>query len=260
MRGFVSAAGKFIIESAANAGYGVVMLGEALYWVRAAPKRIKEIAFQMRVCGLQSMPVTLLVGIFVGMVLALQTGLSLKPYGIQHLIATIAGVSMTREMGPLMTAIILAGRVGSSMAAELGTMKVSEEIDALEVMSINPVKLLVMPRLVALIIMLPILTIYANLIGIIGAALIGDIQIGISYNQFFKDCMNSLQLRDLYTGLFKTAVFGLIIATVGCSEGLRTTGGTQGVGESTRRAVVNSLLLILISNYVMTSIIFRLLY
>jgi phospholipid/cholesterol/gamma-HCH transport system permease protein len=258
--GFFSSAGKYIIETATNAGYGVVMLGEALHWVRAAPKRIKEITFQMQVCGLQSMPVTLLVGIFVGMVLALQTGLSLKPYGLQHLIATIAAVSMTREMGPLMTAVILAGRVGSSIAAELGTMKVSEEIDALEVMSINPVKLLVMPRLVALTIMLPILAIYSNLIGIVGAALIGNLQIGIPYYTFFKDCMDSLELRDLYTGLFKTAVFGLIIATVGCNEGLRTTGGTLGVGESTRRAVVNSLLLILISNYFMTSIIFRLFY
>jgi phospholipid/cholesterol/gamma-HCH transport system permease protein len=257
---FVSDAGKYIIESATNAGYGVVMLGEALYWLRAAPKKIKEIAFQMQVCGLQSVPVVLLVGIFVGMVLALQTGLTLKTYGLQDFIAMIAGMSMTREMGPLMTAIILAGRVGSSMAAELGTMKVSEEIDALEVMSINPVKLLVMPRVIALAIMVPVLTIYVNLIGIVGAAIVGNLQIGISYDTFFKDCMDSLQLRDLYTGLFKTAVFGLIIATVGCSEGLRTSGGTQGVGESTRRAVVNSLLMILISNYLMTSIIFKIFY
>jgi phospholipid/cholesterol/gamma-HCH transport system permease protein len=260
MPGFISAAGKYIIETASNAGYGVVMLGEALYWVRTAFKRTKDIAFQMQVCGIQSIPVTLLVGAFVGMVLALQTGLSLKPYGIQHLIANIAALSMTREMGPLMTAVILAGRVGSSLAAELGTMRVSEEIDALEVMSINPIKLLVMPRVVALTIMLPVLAIYANVVGIIGAALIGNIQIGIPYDAFFRDCMNSLELRDLYSGLFKTAVFGLIIAAVGCSEGLRTTGGTLGVGESTRRAVVNSLLLILISNYFMTSIIFRLFY
>ncbi|MFH1422687.1 MAG: ABC transporter permease [Planctomycetota bacterium] len=256
----VSDVGSYIIKAANNAGYGVEMLAEAIYWCRSAFRRVKEIIFQMQVCGVQSVPVTLLVGVFVGMVLSLQTGISLKPFGLQHLIATITAVSMTREMGPLMTAIILAGRVGSSMAAELGTMKVSEEIDALEVMSVNPVKLLVMPRVIALTIMLPILAVYASFVGIIGSAIVANLQIGIPYYTFFRACLDSLELKDVYSGLFKTVIFGLIISAVGCSEGLRTTGGTQGVGESTRRAVVNSLLLILVFNYFMTSFIFRLFY
>ena len=167
---------------------------------------------------------------------------------------------MTREMGPLMTSIILAGRVGSAMAAEIGSMRVSEQIEALEVMSVSPVKYIVMPRIVALTIMCPILTVFANSIGIVGAAIVGNLQIGVPMRAFFKDAIESMAFKDIYSGLFKALVFGVVIATVSCSEGLRTRGGTVGVGESTRRAVVNALLLILIFNYFLTSIISRMFY
>ncbi len=236
------------------------MLFESVYWLRAFFSKFREIIRQMYVVGVQSLPVTLIVGVFVGFVLALQTGLSLKPFGMQDLIAQIAVATMTREMGPLMTSIILAGRVGSAMAAEIGSMKVSDEIEALEVMSINPVKFLVMPRIVALTVMCPILTVFANAIGTVGAAVVGNLQIGVSYYQFYRDAADFLLFKDIYCGLFKSLVFGLTIAVVSCSQGLRTTGGTQGVGESTRRAVVTSLLLILILNYFMTSLIYRLFY
>jgi phospholipid/cholesterol/gamma-HCH transport system permease protein len=260
MKNFFSGLGHNVIKSVHNAGYGCLLLAEAMYWLKAFFSKFREILRQMYVVGYQSLPVTLIVGVFVGFVLALQTGLSLKPFGMQHLVAQIAGISMTREMGPLMTSIILAGRVGSAMAAEIGSMRVSEEIEALEVMSISPVKYLVMPRIVALTVMCPILTVFANAIGIAGAAIVANLQIGVSYHAFFKDAAEFIQFKDIYSGLFKTVVFGLIIATVSCSEGLRTTGGTVGVGESTRRAVVNSLLLILIFNYFMTSLISRMLY
>jgi phospholipid/cholesterol/gamma-HCH transport system permease protein len=146
------------------------------------------------------------------------------------------------------------------MAAEIGSMRVSEEIEALEVMSISPVKYLVMPRIVALTIMCPILTVFANTIGVIGAAIVGNLQIGVPYATFFKDAAEFIEFKDVYSGLFKALIFGITIATVSCSEGLRTRGGTVGVGESTRRAVVNSLLLILIFNYFLTSLISRVLY
>lgn len=260
MKRFFEGLGRNLTASVRNAGYSCILLLESVYWLRAFFGKFREILRQMYVVGYQSLPVTLIVGIFVGFVLALQTGLSLKPFGMENLIAQIAGVSMTREMGPLMTSIILAGRVGSAMAAEIGSMRVSEEIEALEVMSISPVKYLVMPRIVALTIMCPILTIFANTIGVIGAAIVGKLQIGVPYYTFFKDAAEFIEFKDVYSGLLKALIFGITIATVSCSEGLRTTGGTVGVGESTRRAVVNSLLLILIFNYFLTSLISRLLY
>jgi phospholipid/cholesterol/gamma-HCH transport system permease protein len=237
-----------------------VLLAESIYWLKAFFSKFREILRQMYVVGYQSLPVTLIVGVFVGFVLALQTGLSLKAFGMEHLVAQIAGLSMTREMGPLMTSIILAGRVGSAMAAEIGSMRVSEQIEALEVMSVSPVKYLVMPRIVALTIMCPILTVFANTIGIIGAAVVGNLQIGVPFHAFFKDAAENIEFKDIYSGLFKALIFGVVIATVSCSEGLRTKGGTVGVGESTRRAVVNALLLILIFNYFLTSIISRVFY
>jgi phospholipid/cholesterol/gamma-HCH transport system permease protein len=260
MKRFIESFGRNLITSAKNAGYGCLLLFEAIYWLKAFFTKFREILRQMYIVGFQSLPVTLIVGVFVGFVLALQTGLSLKAFGMEHLVAQIAGISMTREMGPLMTSIILAGRVGSAMAAEIGSMRVSEEIEALEVMSISPVKYLVMPRIVALTLMCPILTIFANTIGIVGAAIVGKLQIGVPYYTFFNDAAEFIEFKDIYSGLFKALIFGITIATVSCSEGLRTRGGTVGVGESTRRAVVNSLLLILILNYFMTSLISRLFY
>lgn len=260
MKRFIEGFGGNVITSVQNAGYGCILLLESLYWLKAFFTKFREILRQMYVVGVQSLPVTMIVGVFVGFVLSLQTGLSLKAFGMQNLIAQIAGATMTREMGPLMTSIILAGRVGSAMAAEIGSMKVAEEIEALEVMSISPVKFLVMPRIVALTIMCPILTVYANAIGIVGAAIVGKLQIGVSYYTFFKDAAEFITFEDVYSGLFKSLVFGLTIAVISCSEGLRTRGGTVGVGDSTRRAVVNSLLLILILNYFLTSLISRILY
>jgi phospholipid/cholesterol/gamma-HCH transport system permease protein len=260
MRRFFGTLGKNVIISTRNAGYGCLLLIESLYWLKAFFNKFREIVRQMYIVGYQSLPVTLIVGIFVGFVLALQTGLSLKPFGMQHLVAQIAGISLTREMGPLMTSIILAGRVGSAMAAEIGSMRVSEEIEALEVMSISPIKYLVMPRIVALTVMCPILTVFTNTIGIVGAAVVAKLQIGVPYYTFFKDAAEFIEFKDIYSGLLKSFIFGITIAVVSCSEGLRTTGGTVGVGESTRRAVVNSLLLILIFNYFLTSIISRLFY
>lgn len=260
MAGIFEAVGDKIAGGVANAGYTTRLFFEAAAHLRSFFAKFGEIVRQMYVAGIQSMSVTFIVALFIGMVLALQSGLTLRIFGIQSLVAQIVGITMTREMGPLMTAIIIAGRVGSSMAAEIGTMRVSEEIDALEIMSINPVRFLVMPRILALTIMTPILTIYANMIGIIGGALISATQIGLDINMFFTDCFEFTQYRDLFSGLLKATVFGILIATISCSEGMRTTGGAEGVGNSTRRAVVNSLLGILIANYVMTTMIQRWFY
>jgi phospholipid/cholesterol/gamma-HCH transport system permease protein len=260
MSNFLEATGNHITIGVKNAGYTTRLFFETSYYLNAAFIKFSEIMKQMYLAGIQSMTVTFLVALFIGMVLALQTGLSLKPLGMESVVATITGLAMVREMGPLMTAIILAGRVGSSMAAEIGTMRVSEEIDALEIMSINPVRYLVMPRVVALTLMCPLLTVFANVIGISGAALMSSTQIGVNYGQFYRDCFDALQFRDLYSGLFKALVFGNLVSVISCSEGMRTTGGAEGVGNATRRAVVNSLLGIIISNYIMTTFIQRMFY
>ena len=159
-------------------------------------------------------------------------------------------------MGPVFTAIIVAGRAGSAMAAQLGTMKVSEEIDALEVMSIDPTRYLVMPRIWALLIMLPILTIFADLIGIVGGAVIARLQIGVSYYTFFDGVMTNLEIKDIYTGMVKAVIFGLTIATVSCYQGLNAKAGARGVGRATTRSLVFFFLSILVFDYFITAIFY----
>lgn len=208
----------------------------------------------MFLCGVMSFPVVVLVAIFSGAVLTLQTGLTIRPYGIAYKIGAIVACSMVREMGPIMAAIILAGRVGSAMAAELGTMRASEEIDALYAMSIDPVRFLVMPRIVAMAVMAPVLTVLADLIGVLGGAVVAYYQVGVSYTLYFNEAQSSLVLVDLNSSMVKAVVFGILIATVGCGRGLRAQASAEGVGRATKDSVVASFILILIFNYLITSI------
>ena len=247
--------GAGLLGTVSQVGYGIILLGRALLAVRAVFYKSREILRQMFICGIASLPVTMLVALFTGMVLALQVGIELMRYGAKAEIGKVVAASMCREMGPIWTGVILAARVGSAMAAELGTMKVSEEIDALEVMSINVPRFLVMPRLVALMIMAPVLTVYANIVGVIGGGLVGYYQMSVSYHVYFNKALDVLTLTDIFGGLVKSLVFGTTIAIVGCSEGLRATEGAVGVGRATRRSVVVSLILILVFNYFITSFI-----
>jgi len=250
----VGTIGRRILSLIHGAGYNMLLLFRTLSYVGGIFLRSREVLRQMYVTGVLSLPLTMLVALFTGMVLALQTGMELLRWGIQAEIGTIVTASMSREMGPIWTGIVLAARVGSGMAAELGTMKVSEEIDALEVMSIDPARYLVLPRLVALVLVAPILTIYSDLIGIVGGAIVGQCQIGVSYDQYFQKGMDALRVLDIYSGLVKSIVFATTIAIVGCSQGLRTTGGAEGVGNATRNTVVISLILIIVFNYFITSL------
>jgi phospholipid/cholesterol/gamma-HCH transport system permease protein len=160
-------------------------------------------------------------------------------------------------MGPFMTALILAASVGSGMAAEVGTMKVSEETDALEVMGIDPHRFLVLPRLLAMLLVTPILTIYTNFVGILGGAVVSYYQYAISFTRFRTEAFLYLTAKDVYTGLLKAVIFGAVIASVGCSQGLRASGGAIGVGHAVRRAVVVSYLMIIILGYYLTFLFFR---
>jgi len=184
-------------------------------------------------------------------------GVTLEDFGQEHRIGWLVSATIVREMGALMTAFILAASLGSGIAAEIGTMKVSEEIDALEVMSISPIRFLILPRVVALILVCPIMTIYADLIGILGGSLISGSQFGVSFTTYRLQSVDALELRDVIQSIAKALVFGGIIAFVGCTQGLLTTGGATGVGQATRRAVVVSFLLVLIVGYILSWVIYR---
>ncbi len=245
--------GSKILKSLEGMGGTVSLLFQGFYWFKASWKYRKDITAQMLLCGYESVPVVLVVALFTGMVLALQTGQELARFQLQGTIGNIVAASIFREMGPVFTAIIVAGRVGSAMAAQLGTMKVSEEIDALEAMSINPVRYLVMPRIWAFLVMLPVLTIFANLVAILGGAMVARLRIGVSYYVFFDGALHNLEVLDIYNGMVKAVVFGLTIAAVACYQGLNARGGAQGVGRATTRSLVFSFLMILVFDYFITA-------
>lgn len=240
-------------------GRAILLLVEATLHVRHAFSKHarSEIMYQMFATGIKSLGVITVVAVFTGMILALQTGLALRDYGQEVNIGTAVMVSMLREMGPFMTALILAASVGSSIAAQLGTMTVSEEVAALEIMSINPVRFLVMPRLVALAIITPILTFYTAILGVMGGGLVGMTQLGVSFQAYFDNATRFAQNKDLYVGLFKAFVFGVMITVIACYQGFTTTEGAVGVGRATRRCVVISFLSILVVGYVITRLFYE---
>jgi phospholipid/cholesterol/gamma-HCH transport system permease protein len=203
--------------------------------------------------GVDSIPLVLMIGIFTGMVVALQTGIALKEgFGAEGQLGTIVGLTLVREMGPVITAFIIAGRVGSSIAAELGTMAVSEEIDALRSMGISPIRYLYVPRLYAMVIMQPILTVFSVLIGIWGGAVIVETYLRFPARIYYERVYEAVQPADIFDGFSKTLVFAALIATISTYMGMTTRHGAEGVGRSTTRAVVASLTTVLIADYLMT--------
>ena len=190
------------------------------------------------------------------MILALQSAYELRRFGAVNYVAATVAISMTRELGPLITAIVVIGRSGSSFAAEIGTMRVTEEIDALETMAISPVDFLVAPKLVAMIVMLPCLTIWANFTGILGGSVFGVWQAGFTFVRYLEVSVDALILRDITTGLIKSVMFGATITAVGCLEGLSTGAGAEQVGRSTTAAVVKSIFLVILEDLVFTALFF----
>lgn len=230
------------------------MLAEAAWFMPLSfrARMRHEVVYQMFLTGIKSLGVITVVAMFTGMILALQTGLELRRFGQEVNIGTAVTVVMMREMGPFMTGLIIAASVGSAVAAQIGTMVVSEEIAALEIMSINPVRFLVTPRLIALAMMMPILTIYTNILGVVGGAIVGYTQLGVSLTAYFDNAIRYAENKDLYVGLFKAFVFGVIITTVACHQGFNASEGAVGVGRATRRTVIISFLTILVVGYVIT--------
>lgn len=207
---------------------------------------------QLFIVGIASLPIITIVALFTGMILALQTGLELRRFNQEIYIGSAVMVTMLREMGPLMSALILSACVGSSMAAQIGTMTVNDEIAALEMLSIDPVRFLMTPRIWAMIVMTPLLSFYSCVVGVMGGALVGDTQLNIAWDQYFDTALEFARMKDLYIGMLKALIFGIVIAGISCYEGFTTTEGAVGVGRATRSSVVKSFLLILVLGYFVT--------
>lgn len=217
---------------------------------------VGETVSQMASIGVNSVPITLLTIGFSGMVMALHTANTLKELGVEHLVGGIVAVSMAREAAPVLTAVVVAARVGSAIAAEIGTMVVTEQVDALRSLGVSPIRYLVVPRFVAGVLMLPVLTVFANIAGVAGAYIVSVYAAQVSSSVFLRSAEKMMGGDDLLLGLSKTFVFGAIIILVGCNQGLRTTGGAAGVGRSTTASVVISIVLVYIADYVMATLMF----
>lgn len=216
------------------------------------PHYSSDVFHQMDVIGVGSLPICSMVGLFSGIVMALQMARALTTYGAESRVGEIVSITLVRELGPVLTALLVAGRNASGMASELGSMKVTEQIDAMRALGTDPTQKLVTPRLIASATMLPLLTIIADFIGMIGGFFIASTQLGITSSEYWTSAWQILEYNDLAQGLVKPFTFAIIIALVGCFYGIRTTGGTQGVGRATTTAVVSSSLWIIMVNAVIT--------
>lgn len=219
------------------------------------PFYFRDILDQMDNIGVGSVAVVMLTGFFTGSVLTLQSAKTLSVYGAKGVTGQLVAISLVRELGPVLAALMLAGRIGSGIASELGSMVVTEQINAMRALGTDPIKKLVIPRLIATTTMLPLLTIVANTIGLLGGLLVAVYTLGINGSVYLSSAWNGLTFTDLFGGLLKPLVFGASVALVGCRCGLRTYGGTQGVGRSTTQAVVAASILILFFNLILTRII-----
>lgn len=257
MTAFLDFIGRKLLYLFRIVGEVLILLWRTLFSFREAPRNLASIFSQMTIIGYETLPVASVMAFFMGMVLALQTGVELYKYGTQDIIGGIVGLSMVRELGPVMTSFLVAGRAGSAMAAELGVMKVYEEIDALQTLDIDPVRYLVMPRLIAALICVPVLTIYADCVGMVGGAIISHLhpRLFISYSTYTDSLRMALKFKEITDGLIKSFVFGGIIAIVCCYVGFKTSGGARGIGIATTRSVVLSFMLILVADYFLSRVL-----
>lgn len=220
------------------------------------PFYIRQLMRQVVEIGYYSLPVVGLTAIFTGAVLALQSYSGFSRFSAESSIAIVVVLSITRELGPVLAGLMVAGRIGAAYAAEIGTMRVTEQIDALTTLSTNPYKYLVLPRLLAGIAMLPVLVLVADIIGVFGGYLVSVHELGFNPNSYLKSTFEYLETRDVVSGLVKASAFGFIITLMGCYHGFHSKGGAQGVGAATTHAVVSASILILLSNYFLTSLFF----
>jgi len=257
--------GRWGIEVLRYVGGMGTMFAHTLYWTFVAPVtgrgrfRWRAMFKQMVRVGFESIPIVATVLLFVGMVVALQMAYVLKMFNVVRYAATAVSISMIRELGPLLVAIVMSGFAGASIAAELGTMRVSEEITALEVSALNPIRFLVVPRALAVVVMVPCVVLVGDLVGIFGGYIVGVGMLGIEHGQYVDLTLDFLRNKDFFTGGVKSVVFGLIISLVACHEGFRVRGGAEGVGKATTSSVVMSIIFIIIADVLITSLFYYIL-
>ncbi len=243
-------------EVAEQTGGLGLLTGRAFFAMVRPPYEVGLWIRQMEQIGVRSLGVAGITTIFTGMVLALQTALSLPALGIKYYIGSVVAKSLVRELGPVLTALIVGGRIGSGMTAEIGTMKVTEQIDALRSMATDPVKKLVVPKLVATLVMLPSLTVIGDALGILGGLIVATYTLNLTPGLYLNDVFDSLTLGDVGSGIAKSFFFAYFIAVVGCYNGLHTTGGADGVGRATTNTVVLAAILVLISDFFLTKLFY----
>jgi phospholipid/cholesterol/gamma-HCH transport system permease protein len=261
MMDFVARVGETVTDILAYLGALASLGGRAAYYVFVGPFQGKPLRWRAAISqatevGVRALPILSLITFFIGLILALQSGYELRKLGALSYVPATVALSVTRELGPLITAILVIGRSGSAFAAEIGTMRITEEIDALETMAIDPVDFLVTPKFLAMIIMVPCLTTWANGMGILGGSLFGVAQADFTWTRYMRSSLEALYLRDIAIGLIKSLMFGITITAVGCYEGLSTRGGAEEIGRSTTRAVVVSIFSVIAVDLVFTAIFF----
>lgn len=237
---------------------GEICRSLALALLHPSRVRWRDVFIYMDRCGTGGLPIVLLICFLMGLILGFQAALQLQAFGADIYVANLVGLSVCRELGPLMVAVIATGRAGSAFAAEIGTMKVSEEVDALRTMGLEPSRFLVVPKVLALIAVMPLLTIFGDIAGLIGGFIVGTVQLDIPLVTYWNQSVSVLVPWDIFQGLIKSMVFAVFIAAVGCLRGLETRGGAQGVGGATTSAVVSGIFCIIVSDAAMTMIFARL--
>ena len=248
--------GKPLVVFISRLGELSLFVGKSVYNSLTPPFYLRLLGKQIIDIGFYSLPVVGLTTIFAGMVIALQSYSGFARFGAESAVASVVLISVTRELAPVLSALMVAGRIGAAMAAEIGTMRVTEQIDALTTLSTNPFKYLIAPRLLGGVLVLPVLVLIGDVIGIFGGYVVGVYKLAFNPANYVNSTLQNLQSIDITTGVVKAAVFGFIISMMGCYNGYKSKGGAQGVGEATTNAVVSASILILIFNYIITEIFF----
>jgi phospholipid/cholesterol/gamma-HCH transport system permease protein len=260
LRNAFQAVGISVLDFFRDVGGSSIMLVRIFARLKELPRTARQTLLQMELVGIGSIPLVIVTSIFIGAVAAVQAAYQFQDYVPMVFLGTVVGKSVILELGPVLTALVVGGRVSASIAAELGTMKVTEQIDAMELLAIDPMRYLVMPRVVACVVMLPVLTIFSDLLAILGGMVVAQASIGVSMATFVEGLRMFFYVDDVISGILKAATFGGIIGLMGCYNGFRTYGGAQGVGKSTMHAVVTSCTCILITNYFLASVLFRVIF
>lgn len=256
MEVFFGGFGRSILKASAEAGQFTFLVRSTLLWMYRAKIEWRQTLLQMGRIGVESLPVTAMTAFFTGMVLALQTGATSKHFfNVPLFVGTVVSFAIVMELGPVMTAIVVSGRAGAAIAAELGTMKVTEQIDALYTLGTDPVRYLVIPRLLALLMVLPLLTVASDFTGVIGGLFVARVKYDIPTIVYWHDIVDNMEVRHFVHGFLKTFIFAFVIAMVSCFRGITTRGGAEGVGKSTTAAVVASMVLVLVLDYFATALL-----